>query len=127
MTDINTVLKSISPERLKKIEARADKLIKERKIKKQQPAQDPVKLAQAISRFQRKLPGWWFTVGVCSVTRDVSCGPEINGPDADLLHLREFDEGFHLDCPRRKQVADVLEAVMIRAMRARAKIRKLEK
>lgn len=95
--------------------------------KTMQPQQDPVRLAQAISRFQKKLPGWWFTVGVCSVSRDVSCGPEINGPDTDLLQLRKFDNGFHLDCRERKQAADVLEFVMLRAIRARNKIRRLEK
>ena len=50
-----------------------------------------------IDAFEREVPGWWWSVGSCSVSRDASCGPDRNGPDADLLPLPEFDEGFHHD------------------------------
>lgn len=59
--------------------------------------QNAVALAAAITEFEEKLPGWWWSIGSCSVSRDASCGPDRTGPDADLLQDREFDEGFHHD------------------------------
>lgn len=63
----------------------------------QQPATDTDDLAAAIKEFETALPGWWFSVCVCSRTRDASCGPDASGPDYRLLTNREFDEGFHCD------------------------------
>lgn len=59
-------------------------------------------LSAAIQEFETALPGWWWSVGHCSLTRDASCGPDSAGPDANLLKLPEtriFDEGFHCDDP----------------------------
>lgn len=63
----------------------------------QQPTTDTQDLASAIVEFECALPGWWWSVGTCSVSRDASCGPDRAGPDADLLTRREFDGGFHCD------------------------------
>lgn len=61
------------------------------------PRQNAADLAAAIVEFEEKLPGWWWSIGSCSVSRDASCGPDRTGQDADLLADREFDEGFHHD------------------------------
>ena len=86
-------------------------------------------LVHAISEFERRLPGWWFTIGYCSVSTDASCGPDRNGPDADLLeaerHLpadqRVFDDGFHCDDSSADATcARSLRTVMNEALAARA-------
>jgi hypothetical protein len=74
--------------------------------------QNVAKLAAAIAEFEYRLPGWWWSTGSCSVSRDASCGPDRNGPDADLLETdSEFDEGFHHD-ERKGDCADALRIVM---------------
>lgn len=83
--------------------------------------QDPKELAAVIAEFEQKLPGWWWSVGACSVSRDASCGPDRNGPDGDLLDDREFDDGFHHD--GGGTVADSLRIIMEHALTRRAKKR----
>jgi hypothetical protein len=78
-------------------------------------------LAEAVREFEAALPGWWWSVGACSVSRDASCGPDRQGPDADLLTDRLFD-GFHHD-DDFGSVAASLRAVMAVALAARAKAR----
>ncbi len=55
------------------------------------------KAVLALVRFV--LPGWWWTVGLCSVSADSTLGPDVAGPDADLLTAedRTFDDGFMHD------------------------------
>jgi hypothetical protein len=83
--------------------------------------QDAKKLAETIVEFGAKLPGWWWSVGCCSVSRDASCGPDRNGPDADLLADRELDAGIHHD--GEGSVADSLRLVMEYALARRAELR----
>lgn len=80
---------------------------------------DEISLAKAISVFRSVLPGWWFTVGECSVSADASCGPDRTGPDADLLANRLFDEGFHVDLPQPASMAEALTDVTAQAIEAR--------
>lgn len=80
--------------------------------------QDVSRLAAAVSEFEEKLPGWWWSVGSCSISRDASCGPDRDGPDAELLKHREFDKGFHHD--GNGDVADSLRIVMEWARHRRA-------
>ena len=77
-------------------------------------------LANAIADFERALPGWWWSIGSCHVSRDASCGPDRVGPDAHLLSDRLFDEGFHADLRGDATVADALRDVMRQALEARA-------
>lgn len=78
-------------------------------------------LADAIREFERALPGWWYTVGTCSVSRDASCGPERTGPDAGLLVSRVFDDGFHHDDrDPGSTMAGSLRLIMHAALKARA-------
>jgi hypothetical protein len=77
----------------------------------------------AIDEFEINLPGWWWSVGMCSVSGDASCGVDRQGPDAHLLegipHGHPFDAGFHADI-RSGQPATALKNVMQQAMKARA-------
>lgn len=52
-------------------------------------------LPAAIAEFRAALPGWWFSVGSCSISRDASCGPDLAYCDRETLNA--FDEGFHCD------------------------------
>jgi hypothetical protein len=40
-------------------------------------------LIAAIQEFEAALPGWWWSIGSCGLTRDASCGPPraMCGPD----------------------------------------------
>jgi len=58
-------------------------------------------LSTAVKLFNRALPDWWLSTGLCSLSGDASCGPDYNGPARERL-LREFpverfDDGFHVD------------------------------
>ena len=72
-------------------------IVKYRAEFSQQPATDTADLAAAIAEFEAALPGWWYSVCVCSRSRDASCGPDMAGPDWELLSDRMFDSGFHCD------------------------------
>lgn len=85
------------------------------------PKQDATELAKAIAEFEEKLPGWWWSVGSCSVSRDASCGPDRNGPDAHLLTLREFDDGFHHD-DQEGTCAESLRLIMNWAIHRKAEV-----
>jgi hypothetical protein len=80
------------------------------------------KIGHAVSHFTREMPGWWWSLGDCSVSADASCGPDVAGPDAHLLCLedRTFDEGFHADLPQPASVVDALKNVMEQAKAAKA-------
>lgn len=78
-------------------------------------------LDEAIAKFRAELPGWWWTIGDCSVSADASCGPDRNGPDADLLGLRVFDDGFHCDVRQPASPIDSLLNVLEQGKAERAK------
>lgn len=58
-------------------------------------------LARAIVQFERRLPGFWWSVGQCSVGAHASCAVDAKGDQAFLLKGIEvgdpFDSGFHAD------------------------------
>lgn len=83
-------------------------------------------LAAAIGEFSTALPGWWFSVGDCSVSADASCGPDRNGVDRELLKDRSFDNGFHADLPKPASLAEALRAVTTEALVARAALNQQE-
>ena len=89
----------------------------------QQPATDTADLSAAIREFEAALPGWWWSVCVCSVSRDASCAPDRAGPDAALLDLDQFDAGFHRDDKRpNATLASSLREVMCQALAAKRKV-----
>jgi hypothetical protein len=78
----------------------------------------------AVFTFERLLPGWWYSIGDCSVSAHASCGPDRACEDAVLLEDRLFDNGFHADLnngvlPRRRTPAEALCAVMLEGLMAR--------
>ena len=80
-------------------------------------------LSAAVKEFETALPDWWWSVGHCSLTRDASCGPDLNGDDAYLLKLPNntvFDEGFHCDDPNGT-LATSLRNVMQQGLEAKVK------
>jgi hypothetical protein len=91
-------------------------------VKLWQSKTDTDDLSAAIREFEAALPGWWWAVYSCSVSRDASCGPDKSGPDADLLQDRTMDRGFHCD-DRNGTPASSLQNVMAQALEARAKFR----
>lgn len=80
-------------------------------------------LLDAIEKLQAELPGWWWQVGSCSVSADASIGPDRTGPDADLLEIRDFDEGIHNDLRHPATTADALLGAIAIAKEMRAKIK----
>ena len=76
-------------------------------------------IGAAIKKFCDELPGWWFSLGYCSVSSDASCGPDVAGPDKELLKIAEFDSGFHVDLLQPSAMSDALMCVMEEAKAAR--------
>lgn len=97
-----------------------DFIAKHRSQFPQQAKTDGQDLAAAIAEFEAKLPGWWFTIGVCSRSADASCGPDLSGPDYQLCAMRLFDEGFHCD-DANGTMASSLRTVMNEAIEAKTK------
>lgn len=62
---------------------------------------DVADFAKAVSEFETALPGFWWSVGQCSVGAHASCAVDGRGVQADLLagvHAGEpLDAGFHCD------------------------------
>lgn len=57
--------------------------------------------AKATAEFERLLPGFWWSVGQCSVGAHASCAVDGKGCQSFLLNDIEcgdpFDSGFHAD------------------------------
>lgn len=83
---------------------------------------DLTSLGQAITEFELTLPGWWWEVGSCSVSSTARCGPDILGPDADLIRYNKkaFDGFDQKLTDEGSSCADALRAVMKEAQRAKA-------
>ena len=64
---------------------------------------------EAIKRFEKEFPDWWWSIGKCFVSRDASCGPQRKSKDGHLLNDRVFDNGFHSD--HEGTIADALQDV----------------
>lgn len=63
-------------------------------------------LTAAINEFYVKLPGWWFTVGRCSVSCDATVGPDLNFVAEPVLSI--FDEGIDCDLSNPSTLATAL-------------------
>lgn len=76
-------------------------------------------LAAAIREFEAALPGFWWSIGMCSVSGDASCGVDRGKEQAHLLDNIElgdpFDEGFHAEIEGGTP-AEALRTVMHRAL-----------
>jgi len=80
---------------------------------------DTKELARAISEFEAALPGFWWSVGQCSVGAHASCAVDGKGCQSGLLDGvksgEPFDEGFHCDTTRGAP-AEAIRDVMRQAV-----------
>lgn len=80
---------------------------------------DAKEFAEAVSEFELTLPGFWWSVGQCSVGAHASCAVDGAGAQADLLEGVEaghpYDHGFHVDTDGGSP-AEALRAVMLEAV-----------
>jgi hypothetical protein len=80
---------------------------------------DTADFAAAVAEFEAALPGFWWSVGQCSVGAHASCAVDGKGVQAHLLEgtkAREpFDDGFHCDT-RGGSPAEALRDVMRQAV-----------
>lgn len=76
---------------------------------------DTADFADAVAEFETKLPGFWWSVGQCSVGAHASCAVDAKGDQSHLLDGVEaghpFDDGFHADT-NGGSPADALRKVM---------------
>lgn len=75
--------------------------------------------AKAVSEFEAALPGFWWSVGQCSVGAHASCSVDGVGAQAALLNGvkagEPLDSGFHCDTTRGTP-AEALRDVMAQAL-----------
>ncbi|MGM0584257.1 MAG: hypothetical protein ACQEUZ_06370 [Pseudomonadota bacterium] len=80
---------------------------------------DTADFAAAVAEFERRLPGFWWSVGQCSVGAHASCAVDWAGDQGGLLegieHGHPFDTGFHCDT-RGGSPAEALRDVMRQAL-----------
>lgn len=88
---------------------------------------DAAALADTVVEFERRLPGWWWSVGQCSVGAHASCAVDGKGVAAPLLDEARaghgFDSGFHCDT-HGGAPHEALRDVMAQALAALAVHRK---
>jgi len=80
---------------------------------------DTQDFANAVAEFEAALPGFWWSVGQCSVGAHASCAVDGNGVQAHLLDGvkagEPFDAGFHCDT-QNGTPAEALRNVMQQAV-----------
>lgn len=80
---------------------------------------DTPDFAKAVAEFETALPGFWWSVGQCSVGAHASCSVDGKGSQAELLvgvNAREpLDSGFHCDT-QGGSPAEALRDVMAQAV-----------
>lgn len=80
--------------------------------------------AAAVAEFERQLPGFWWSVGQCSVGAHASCSVDGRGDQADLLGGvkggEPLDVGFDCDTDGGSP-AEALRDVMQQALAYLAK------
>lgn len=80
---------------------------------------DTMEFAAAVEEFERKLPGFWWSVGQCSVGAHASCAVDGQGDQKHLLDSIKsgdpLDSGFHVDT-KGGSPAEALRDVMQQAL-----------
>jgi hypothetical protein len=80
---------------------------------------DTLEFAKVIAEFEAALPGFFWSVGQCSVGAHASCAVDGQGSQSDLLigvkAGEPFDEGFHCDT-QGGSPAEALRDVMEQAL-----------
>lgn len=82
---------------------------------------DTADFAAAVAEFEKRLPGFWWSVGQCSVGAHASCAVDGMGDQRHLLDEtvfgHPFDDGFHCDTDGGSP-ADAIRDVMNQALAA---------
>jgi len=80
---------------------------------------DVNEFAKAVTEFEKRLPGFWWSVGQCTVGAHASCAPDGRGAMSWILEGvasgDRLDDGFHCDTDRGTP-ADALSDVMHQAI-----------
>lgn len=74
--------------------------------------------AAAVREFEAAMPGWWWSVGQCSVGAHASCAVDGKGPPhlvARITFDDPLDSGFHCDTSGGSP-AEALRDVMRQAL-----------
>lgn len=79
-----------------------------------------LRLGGAIERLYRELPGWWFSLGNCSVSADATVGPDRTGADSWLLQFEVFDQGIDGSLLHPATLADALHNAIDKANAAKS-------
>lgn len=78
-------------------------------------------LLAAIAEFKQRFPGWWYTIGECSVSCDATIGPDF--AHCPKAVLEAFDSGIMNDIEQPSTVADALRGAMAKADAMLAELR----
>jgi hypothetical protein len=80
---------------------------------------DTKDFAKAVAEFEAALPGFWWSVGQCSIGAHASCAVDGAGCQADLLDGVEAGDrlgvGFHCDTrggPPSEALRDVMQQAL---------------
>ena len=68
---------------------------------------------KALDEFINKYPTWWYTIGVCDISRDFTCAPQAHSPESKYTKLDQdcpFNSGFM--CDHKGTLADAIHEVM---------------
>ena len=66
---------------------------------------------KALNKFIKLYPTWWYTIGVCDISRDFTAAPQGHSPEAKYItHDNKFNVGFM--CDSSGTVADAIEQVL---------------
>lgn len=80
---------------------------------------DPQDLAHAVAEFEVALPGFWWSIGQCSVGAHASCAVDGKGVQAHLIDGikagHPYDSGFHCDTSGGTP-AEALRDVLMQAL-----------
>lgn len=65
----------------------------------------------ALQCFRNVYPTWWYTIGVCDRSRDFTCAPQANSPEAPFIEIdNKFNNAFR--CDHEGALADAIGDVM---------------
>jgi hypothetical protein len=83
------------------------------------PKTDALAMAKAVHDFESRLPGLWWSFGMCRVGAHASCAVDGGGPWAHLLDGIEqddpLDSGWHADTAKGLP-HEALRDVMLQAL-----------
>lgn len=67
---------------------------------------------EALAKFKKRYPTWWYKIGWCDVSRDFDCAPQGHSPE--IVNIKKsgdcWDAGF--SCDHRGTLADAINDVM---------------